>query len=184
MVPVRPVTSTAAAPAALALETERLILQPVGEGQRADLIAFLGTPAVMAVRKLGVLDAQAASAVVDEMIAHWREHGFGMYAVIERETGLFVGECGLRYLEDGTVPEISYGLLPAARGKGYGREAATASLHHGFGPLGQRRLVAFARGDNVISRALLESLGFTLLWERPEKGYTVVHYEAIGPGGP
>ncbi|MDF1794732.1 MAG: GNAT family N-acetyltransferase [Thalassobaculaceae bacterium] len=166
-----------------AIETDRLILQPVDEGQRADLIAFLGEPAVMVVRKLGVLSPQAASAVVDEMIAHWRTHGFGMYAVIERATGAFMGECGLRYLEDGTVPEISYGLLPAARGKGYGREAATASMRHGFGPLRQSRIVAFARGDNVISRRLLESLGFALLWERAERDYSVVHYEALRPSG-
>lgn len=165
------------APAALA--TDRLLLQPADESRRADLIAFLGTPAVMAVRKLGVLDTVAASAVVDEMLAHWAEHGFGMYAVVERETGTFLGECGLRYLEDGTVPEISYGLLPVARGKGYAREAATASLQHGFGTLRHRRIVAFARGDNAISRRLLEALGFTQLWEKPENDYTLVHYEAL-----
>jgi [ribosomal protein S5]-alanine N-acetyltransferase len=143
------------------------------------MIAFLGDPAVMAVRKLGVLDSVAASLVVDEMIDHWRDHGFGMYAVIERDSGLFLGECGLRFLEDGTVPEISYGLLSAARGKGYAREAATASVAQGFDVLGHRRLVAFARGDNAISRGLLESLGFRLLWERAEGDHSLVHYEAL-----
>lgn len=168
----------------VSVETERLSLRPVDETQRADLIAFLGTPEVMSVRKLGVLDAKAASVVVDGMIAHWRDHGFGMYAVIERDSGTFLGECGLRYLEDGTAPEISYGLHMVGRGKGYAREAATATVRHGFGPLAHKRLVAFARGDNVISRSLLASLGFVLLWERPEVGYTVVHYEALAPTGP
>lgn len=167
----------AAAPEAL--QTERLILRPADEWQRASLVAFLGNPDVMAVRKLGVLDADAAGAVVDEMIAHWRTHGFGMYAVIERASGRFLGECGLRYLEDGTVPEISYGLLPEARGKGYAREAATATLRHGFDTLGHRRIVAFARGDNAVSRRMLETLGFSLLWEKPENDYTLVHYEAL-----
>ncbi len=166
------------------LETDRLTLRPVDESQRANLVSFLGTPEVMSVRKLGVLGPDAASAVVDGMIQHWREHGFGMYAVIERESGAFLGECGLRYLEDGTVPEISYGLHTAGRGKGYAREASTATLRHGFGPLALPRIVAFARGDNAISRRLLESLGFALLWERPEAGYTVVHYEALAPVGP
>ena len=161
------------------LQTERLTLCPAGAWQRADLVSFLGNPEVMAVRKLGVLDAAAASGVVDEMIAHWAEHGFGMYAVLERASGRFLGECGLRYLEDGTVPEISYGLLPVARGKGYAREAAAASLRHGFEALGHRRIVAFARGDNAVSRALLEKLGFSLLWERPENDHTLVHYEAL-----
>lgn len=174
-------TSSVAPAAPAVLETERLILRPVDEAQRANLIAFLGDPAVMRVRKLGVLDPVAASAVVDEMIDHWGQHGFGMYAVVDRDDGSFLGECGLRYLEDGTVPEISYGLLPIARGRGYAREAATATMRHGFGPLGQGRIVAFARGDNVISRTLLESLGFTLLSERQEAKHTVVHYEALAP---
>ena len=166
------------------IQTGRLILQPVEEAHRSDLITFLGAQEVMSVRKLGVLDRDAASAVVDEMIAHWREHGFGMYAVIEREGGAFLGECGLRYLEDGTVPEISYGLLTAGRGKGYAREASVATLAHGFGPLALPRIVAFARGDNVISRTLLESLGFSLVWERQKEGRTVVHYEALAPSVP
>jgi len=182
VVPVRPVNTTAAVFATV--ETDRLILQPVDERHRADLIAFLGTPEVMSVRKLGVLDAAAASAVVDDMIVHWREHGFGMYAVIERDSGAFLGECGLRFLADGTVPEISYGLHTSGRGKGYAREASVATMGHGFGPLGLRRIVAFARGDNVISRTLLESLGFSLVWEREKGDYSVVHYEALAPAGP
>lgn len=176
MVPVRPVTMAMAEPAVI--ETERLTLQPVAEAHRADLIAFLGDPAVMSVRKLGVLEASAASEVVDRMIAQWRTHEYGMYAVIERESGAFLGECGLRAPEQGSIPELSYGLLTAARRKGYAREAATATVRFGFGPLGHSRLVAFARGDNVVSRHLLESLGFVLVAESPKNGYSVVQYEA------
>lgn len=176
MVPVRPVSVPAAASAAI--QTERLILEPVAEAHRADFIAFLGDPAVMSVRKLGVLDAPAASAVVVRMIAQWPAYGYGMYAVIERESGAFIGECGLRAPDQGTAPELSYGLLTPARRKGYAREAATATIRHGFETLGCDRLVAFARGDNAISRSLLESLGFSLVGERPKNGYTVVQYAA------
>ncbi len=164
--------------AAEPLRTERLILRPVADDRhRADLIAFLGDPEVMAIRKLGVLDQVAANWVVDEMIDHWGTHGFGMYAVVEAVDGRFLGECGLRYLEDGTVPEISYGLVPGARGRGYAREAAEAVLRHGFDTLRRDRLVAFARGDNAVSRHLLTALGFHLLWEKPEGIHTVVHFE-------
>ena len=131
----------------------------------------------MAIRKLGVLAPSAAAQVVDEMVDHWHRHGFGMFAVVETATGRFLGECGLRYLEDGSVPEISYGLLPAARGKGYAREAAAVTLSFGFETLDCERLVAFARGDNAVSRHLLTSLGFRLLWEKPEGRHTVVHFE-------
>lgn len=180
MVAFRPVTPSMAEPTAI--QTERLILEPVAERHRENLIAFLGDPAVMSVRKLGVLDTSAASQVVNRMIAQWSSHGYGMFAVIERDTGAFLGECGLRAPEQGTIPELSYGLLTAARRKGYAREAATATVEHGFGPLGQPTLVAFARGDNAISRRLLESLGFELVGERPKDGYTVVQYEARARG--
>lgn len=176
MVAFRPVSAPPAVQTAI--ETERLILEPVAEAHRADLIAFLGDPAVMSVRKLGVLDAPAASAVVDRMIAQWPAFGYGMYAVIERASGAFIGECGLRAPDQGTAPELSYGLLTPARRKGYAREAATATIRQGFEVLGRDRLVAFARGDNAISRRLLESLGFALVGEHPKNGYTVVQYAA------
>lgn len=163
------------------LRTGRLALEPVAERHRRDFRDFLAQPAVMEIRKLGVLDREAANAVIDDMIRHWRVHGFGMYAVVERDSGRFVGECGLRFLEDGSYPEISFGLLPIARGKGYAREAAEATLRHGFEDQGMARVVAFARGDNAVSRHLLTGLGFRLLWERPEGEHMLVHFECCAP---
>lgn len=164
--------SNSAAP----IVTAHALLRPVEEGDRDTFIEFLGTPEVMAIRKLGTLERAAANAVFNDMQAHWHAYGFGMYGVRDLATGAFLGECGLRYLEDGADAELSYGLVPEARGRGLATEAARAVLDHGFRRLTLSRVVAFARADNAISRHVLKKLGMTLIDEFAEPPRTVVKY--------
>ena len=42
----------------------------------------------------GVLDAAAVDAHIAGMDEHWREHGFGWYAFLDRETGALVARGG------------------------------------------------------------------------------------------
>jgi ribosomal-protein-alanine N-acetyltransferase len=174
VVPIRPLT-TAAAP----LATDRLILAPPADADRETFVGFFADPEVMAVRKFGVLDRPAAEAAFDEMLAHWRDHGFGMRLVRDRADGSFLGECGLRRIEAGEV-ELSYGLLPAARGRGLATEAAAAVLAEGFGRLALPEVVAFARADNAVSRRVLEKLGFALAASFRDGAVVVVKY-GLGP---
>lgn len=175
MVPVRPLTTAAAA-----LSTDRLILAPAAEADRETFVGFFADPEVMAVRKFGVLARPAAEAAFDAMLAHWRDHGFGMRLVRDRGDDRFLGECGLRRIEDGEV-ELSYGLLPAARGRGLASEAAAAVLAEGFGRLALPEVVAFARADNAVSRRVLEKLGFALIRSVRDGAIAVVKYRLRPP---
>lgn len=152
------------------LHSERLRLRPFEAGDLEQLIAFYGDPAVMSIRKGGVLDAAQSARQLDAVLAHWSEHGFGMYAVLSRTDGRFLGECGLRWLEDGTAVEISYGLWPDARGGGLATEAARAVLEHGFSELGLSRIIARAKAHNRTSRRVMDKLGMTLVGERAREG--------------
>lgn len=160
------------------LETDRLILRRFEEADRAEMIRFYGDPAVMAIRKYGARAPEAASAAFDILMRHWETHGFGLYAVVERESGAFCGECGLRHVDDGAEIEISYGLFPSYRGKGYATEAATAARNIAMNVLGLPELVAFSRGDNAVSHKVLEKLGMVLVERRevPAHGHGVVRY--------
>lgn len=160
--------------------TARLLLRPVEEDDREAFVTLLGTSEVMAIRKLGVLDRPAANAVFDAMRLHWRDYGFGMYSVRDLETGVFFGECGLRYLEDGIDAELSYGLITDARGRGLASEAVGAVVEHGLRDLDLPRIVAFARADNAASRHILEKLGMVLIEEFAEPPYGVVKYGLEG----
>ena len=158
------------------LRTARLVLEPVRPGDRARFEAFYGDPDVMAIRKYGVLDAEAARRQVESMVAHWRAHGFGMWAVREKTGGAFCGECGLRWLEDGSDVELSYGLYPRFRGRGLATEAGRAALEFGVGELGLERIVALSRGDNRVSHRVLEKLGMSLEWRRDTGPHGLVRY--------
>ncbi|MDZ7746777.1 MAG: GNAT family protein [Halobacteriales archaeon] len=57
--------------------------------------------------------------------------------------------------------ELAAWLFPEYHGEGYGREATTLVLDHGFADLGVHRIRAKALADNDPSRGLIRSLGFT-----------------------
>lgn len=160
------------------IETGRLLLRRFEEIDRAEMVRFYGDPGVMAIRKYGARDPEAASAAFDVLMRHWQMHGFGLYAVIERESGAFCGECGLRYTDDGAEVELSYGLFAPFRGKGYATEAAAAVRDIALGVLKLPVLVARSRGDNRGSHKVLEKVGmvFDGRQESPGHDYGVVKY--------
>ena len=130
----------------------------------------------MAIRKLGVLDASAAEHQLQIILEHWRTHNFGIWAVMEGASGRFAGECGLRWSDDGADVELTYGLLPAFRGRGYATEAARAALAFGFEALSLSRIIAMARGDNAASHQVLEKCGMTRVWFRASGPHGLVRY--------
>ena len=164
------------------IETGRLLLRRLAEGDRAEMVRFYGDPEVMAIRKYGARDPEAASAAFDVLMEHWRRHGFGLYAVIEQESGAFCGECGLRYTDDGAEVEISYGLFAPFRGKGYATEGAAAIRDIAFDVLKIPVLVARSRGDNRGSHTVLEKIGMAFAGRQESPGHVhgVVKYVIQG----
>jgi [ribosomal protein S5]-alanine N-acetyltransferase len=62
-----------------------------------------------------------------DKVKHRYENNLGvMNALIERESGLLVGQAGLliQTVDDEDLMEISYSIMPEFRGKGYALEAA------------------------------------------------------------
>ena len=151
-------------------------MRAVAAGDTAAFTAFYGDPDVMSVRKYGVLTPAQTRTQVGVMVAHWQTYQFGMYAVHERASSDFAGECGLRCAEDGSEVELSYGLLPRFRGRGHATEASRAVLAHAFQLLDLDHVVALSRGDNHGSHRVLEKLGMTLEWRRSAGEHGLVKY--------
>jgi [ribosomal protein S5]-alanine N-acetyltransferase len=166
------------------LHTERLTLRPVEPGDTRAFEAFYSDPEVMAIRKYGVLDAAAARKQLATMLDHWTEYGFGMWVVEDKVDGEFAGECGLRWQEDASDVELSYGLLPRFRGRGLATEAARAALDFGIDVLSLARIVALSRGDNVKSHRVLEKLGMQLEWRREKGTHGLVRYLLVPDRNP
>ena len=102
-----------------------------------------------------------------------------MWVVEERSSGAFAGECGLRWREDGSDIELSYGLVPRFRGLGLATEAARAALDFGVEVLRLECIVAYSRGDNGISHRVLEKLGMVLEWRKERGVHGLVHYRYL-----
>ena len=93
----------------------------------------------------------------------WSLLGFGMFSVIERETGEWLGRIGPWVPEGWPGNEVGWGLTRAATGKGYGVEAATAALDWTFDTLGWAKVIHIIAPDNLPSAALAARLGSTNL---------------------
>lgn len=96
-----------------------------------------------------------------EIINHWRQYGFGRWAVIDKTDNRLIGLCGLNYLDHTEEIEIGYLLARAAWGKGFATESAKATLRYGFEELQLEQIVAVAFPENIASRKVMEKLGMT-----------------------
>ena len=76
-------------------------------------------------------------------------------------TGTFVGQCGIRPVDEGAGPEIdlAYHYTRASWDKGYATEAVIAVLGHGLGPVGLDRIMAVAVPENIGSWRVMEKAG-------------------------
>lgn len=95
---------------------------------------------------------------------HPRHPELGLWATIHKETGKFIGRCGLLpwTIEDQYEVEVAYTLARDYWGQGLATEAAQAILQYGFDRLHLSRLVCLIDPDNSASQRVAEKIGMTL----------------------
>lgn len=144
------------------IETDRLIIRPWRDADRAPFAAMGQDPDVM--RHLGPLMNRAESdAVVDRLIAIQAVLGHTFWALQRRDGGEFTGFCGLKMMPMGIAglsgtPEIGWRLPRAAWGQGFASEAARACLAWGWRQ-GMTRIAAMTTADNSRSQAVMRRIG-------------------------
>ena len=90
----------------------------------------------------------------------YRDNGFGLLLVTEREQGTPIGICGLLKRENLDHPDLGFAFLPEYTGKGYAYEASIAVLNYGQESLKIDTVAAITLQENIASVKLLEKLGF------------------------
>ena len=144
-----------------AIESPRLVLRPLNEGDAAFIVALLNQPSfVQYIGDRGVRTLEDAQRYIADGPAHsYSQHGFGLMVAQSKDNATPMGMCGLvmrDYLPD---PDIGFALLPEYRSQGFALEAAGAVLRHAFDQLGLKRVVAIVQRDNAASIRVLERLG-------------------------
>ena len=90
---------------------------------------------------------------------NYLRRGYGMFALVERETGGVVGFCGLVHPGGQAEAEIKYAFLRSAWGRGLATEAARALLGYGAAAHGLRQVIATVDPDNHASQQVLAKAG-------------------------
>lgn len=145
------------------VETERLILRPWREEDRAPYLATCNSVAVTE-HVGGPASVASIDAAIARIHTSQKAHGHCYWAIERTLDGAFLGYCGLRHADDPGAPidgeiEIGWRLREDAWGQGYALEAARASLDWGFANLDASRIVAITSADNLSCLRLIERLG-------------------------
>ncbi len=124
--------------------------------------------------------------VHDRQVEHWRRHGFGWRAAVEKASGRQVGLIALNFLGDGTAGldpgeyEIGWWLHPSERGRGFAREGARALRDEARDRLGAPSVVARIQPPNGPSIAVASVIGLCLDFRTTgPSGEPVVVYRGV-----
>lgn len=144
------------------IETPRLILREWREADKKHFARINADPKVMEFFPARLTRAQS-DALVAKLEAHFRKHGFGMYATELRSSNAFIGFVGLNIpsFRAHFTPcvEIGWRLSPEVWGQGLATEGAMAVLDYVREVLRLDELVSFTVPSNVRSRRVMEKLG-------------------------
>lgn len=140
------------------LETARLILRPTAS-EDLDAWARMMADAEAARFIGGVQPRSPAWRFMATMAGSWVLKGFGMFSVIEKSSGQWVGRIGPWQPEDWPGTEVGWGLARQAWGKGYAVEAATATIDWVFDHLGWDEVIHCIDPENTPSQKVAQRLG-------------------------
>ena len=158
--------------------TDRLTGERLCESHLEDLVALHLDPEVS--RYLGgVRSPEATKAYLTVNIAHWHQHGFGLW-VLRTQSGEFAGRAGIRHVVvDGAKEvEIVYTFKRTLWGQGLASEIANALTDIGLSKFKLPSLVGLVFVENGPSRRVLEKSHFTLERRAMYHGEEIVIYRS------
>lgn len=162
----------------MVLETKRLALRKMTLNDLGDLLGVLCDSEAMQFY-LQPFDHQMTQVWIERNIQRYAQHGFGLWAVILKENGKLIGDCGLVVQEvDGVEEvEIGYHIHRDLWKQGLATEAAQACRNYGFSHLGCEKLISLINPANIASRRVAQKTGMRLSKEMEWRGQPTCVYE-------
>lgn len=143
-------------------ETPRLIARQLGPADLGDMLEVYGDEDAM--RWVGDGQPITREGVIrwlEVTAGNYRKRGYGMSALVLRESGEIVGFCGLVHPGGQPEAEIKYALKRGHWGKGIATEAAAAMLAYGSRRHGLSYIIATTAPGNLASHRVLIKAGMT-----------------------
>ena len=158
------------------VETERLELKPIAEGDLDELVALFREPGV---RRYLLDDKEVEREWVEEVIATSRQRfadgSCGVWAARCRGGERIVGFSGYREFFEPPQLQLLYGLHPDLWGRGLASEMARTMIDLGFSRFALEEVVAATDDPNRASLRVMEKVGLRP-WKRTGEGLRGTSY--------
>ena len=156
------------------LETNRLYLRKMDQSDYTALCKILQDKDVMYAYEHPFSDSEAQD-WLNKQLARYENDGFGLWAVVLKETDEMIGQCGLTMqdVEGRQVVEVGYLFQKAFWHKGYCTEAAIACKEYAFERLNIDEVYSIIRDNNLPSQRVAKRNGMAV------SGSFVKHYYGI-----
>lgn len=143
-------------------ETPRLIFRHWSEADFPAFAEMNADPLVMEYYP-ATLNEVGSGQLYQQILTHFEQHGWGLFAAEEKESRQFVGYIGFKWATFAAYftpcVEISWRLKAAVWGKGLATEGALACLDYGFKALALDRIYAFTALTNKRSERVMQKIG-------------------------
>lgn len=148
------------------LQTKRLFLRELQQTDLPDLAEILQDPKVVYAYEHTFTDGDVF-AWLDRQRNRYAQWGFGLWAVLLKESGEMIGQAGLTMqpCEGEQVLEIGYLLKVRFWHHGYAREAAEGCKRYAFETLDADRVYAIIKADNEPSKRVARAIGMSRVKE-------------------
>lgn len=159
-------------------ETERLLLRELEYSDIDALSAILRDEETMYAYN-GAFSENETLDWLERQLARYKKYGFGLWAVILKESGEMIGQCGLTMQpwKDKGLLEVWYLLNKKYWHMGYATEAAKACKRYAFKTLDAREVCSIIRDTNIPSRRVAERNGMSVTdsWVKHYRGVDMPH---------
>lgn len=142
------------------IETKRLQLREMTERDYDALYAVLADSDIMRHYPY-TFDEKRVRGWIAKNLERYQTFGFGLWAVILRESGEMIGDCGItmQQIHGRICPEIGYHIRADRQRQGFATEAASACRDWAFSHTPFRRLYSYMLADNLPSAATARAIG-------------------------
>lgn len=147
------------------IETERLVIREMVQSDLDALCKILCDEEVMYTAYESAFSVEEAQGWLYRHLKRYSEYGFGLWAVVLKETNEMIGQCGLTMQgwRQKEIMEIGYLFQKAYWYKGYATEAAIACKEYAFSVLNASSVYSIVRDTNTAAQNVAARNGMKII---------------------
>ncbi len=168
-------------------ETERLFLREILPTDDMAMFELDSNPEVHTyLGNKPVKSIDESRQLIEYIRQQYISNGIGRWAVIEKQTGTFIGWSGLKYITEPVnnhihYYDLGYRFIQKYWGKGYAFESARASVAYGFNVMHVKEIYGMAHINNNASQNVLSKVGMHYIEQFTWQGEPMYWYKISNP---